>query len=381
MIYFDNAATSFPKPPEVIKSMADFMATNSASPGRSGHRFALEAGRAVFETRECLAELFNVSDSRRIVFTLNVTEALNMVFNGLLAQGDHVVTTSMEHNSVMRPLTRLVKSRGIELSVVSAAADGTVDPDDVAKAVTRRTRLIAIHHASNVTGSIAPIKAISRIKEEAYLVVDAAQTAGSIPIDMEDLDIDLLAFTGHKSLFGPTGTGGLCLVPGIDVPPLVTGGTGSRSEDEDHPDFLPDRLEAGTPNTIGLVGLHAGVEFILKTGLETIRDHEIRLTKHLMAGLSEIKGVTIYGPLDLKNKVSVVSVTVDGMTTAEVCFLLDRYHQVATRGGLHCAPRAHKTIGTFPQGTVRFSPGFFNTLEEADQVISAMRQIATGKRP
>ncbi|MBF0524256.1 MAG: aminotransferase class V-fold PLP-dependent enzyme [Deltaproteobacteria bacterium] len=380
MIYFDNAATSFPKPPAVIKAMAEFMATTSASPGRSGHRMALEASRVVFETRETVAELFNVSDSSRIVFTINVTWALNLVFNGLLASQDHVVTTSLEHNSVMRPLTRLVKHRGIELTVVPAGPDGTVDPALIAQALTPCTRLIVINHASNVTGSIAPIRAISRIKGQALLAVDAAQSAGSVPIDMNQLGIDLLAFTGHKALLGPTGTGGVCLAPGIKLEPLVTGGTGSRSEEEEHPDFFPDCLEAGTPNTIGLAGLRAGIDFIRHTGQEKIREHEQGLTRRLMEGLAEIPEVTVYGPADPMAKVPLVSITVAGFPADEICLRLDRDFGVATRGGLHCAPRAHRTIGTFPHGTIRFSLGLFNTFDEIDVALAALRQIVSHRQ-
>ena len=376
-IYLDNAATSFPKPPEVAEAMHRLLREISLSPGRSAHRFSLAASRVIFTARELAADFFGCPDSSRVVFTSNVTEALNVGIFGLLAPGDQVLTTGLEHNSVMRPLRHLEKTRGIRLSFLPTSAAGAIDPDDIPRRLSARTRLIIINHLSNVTGAVADLAAIGNRKGGALLMVDAAQSAGVFPLEMESMSIDFLAFTGHKGLFGPTGTGGFLLREGLMVQPLKMGGTGSNSEEEQQPELIPDCYESGTPNTLGIGGLAAGLEFIRQTGREAIRRHEEQLTSLLLDGLSQIKGVTVYGPPPGAGRGSVVSLTMAGRSVADLAFLLDRHYGIMARGGLHCAPAAHRSIGTFPHGTLRFSPGFFNTEAEIQAVLAALDQISS----
>ncbi len=380
LIYLDNAATSFPKPPQVVDAIVHFLTKIGANAGRSGHRLSVEAGRIIYETREALAELFHIPDPLRIVFGHNVTEMLNLVLRGFLRPGDHVVTSSMEHNSVMRPL-RALEREGVEVTVVPCSPEGLLDPVELERALRPNTRLIVLNHASNVTGTILPVREAGRIARRygTFLLVDAAQTAGAYPIDAEADGIDFLAFTGHKGLFGPTGTGGLYIGPRVlleELRPLKRGGTGSRSELEEQPDFLPDKYESGTQNAAGLAGLGAGVRFILETGVEEIRRHEMELTALLLEGLSSIERVRLYGPQDLSSRVGIVSFNIEGMEPSEVALALDEEFGIMCRPGLHCAPSAHKTIGTFPRGTVRFSVGFFNTREEVEKAIEAVKKIA-----
>jgi cysteine desulfurase family protein len=376
LIYFDQAATSWPKPDAVVEAVTAALRASSASPGRSTHAMSVTAARTVFRAREAMAELLGVDDSGRIAFTLNVTQALNTVLYGLLKPGDHVLTTSMEHNSVMRPLARLAEIRGVEVSVVEADRQGGIDPDDFRTLIRPTTRLAVVNHGSNVTGTLAPLAEIKAALEGLPLVVDAAQTAGVLPLTPVTEIADVLAFTGHKGLMGPTGTGGLWVRPGIAVGSLIQGGTGSRSEHEIQPDFMPDCLEAGTPNTHGLAGLAAAVDYILEIGLEHIRDHETALTKAFLDGLGNMEGVRVYGPKNIKEITAVVSINIDGYSPSDLAFVLDREYGVAVRAGLHCAPRAHKTIGSFPQGTVRFSFGWFNTLDEVRRVLAALDEIS-----
>jgi cysteine desulfurase family protein len=296
---------------------------------------------------------------------------------GLLNKGDHVITPSMEHNSVMRPLNYLVKEGIIGLSIVPCSKAGEIDLDTLKRSIQKNTRLIAVNHASNVVGTIAPLEEIGKISGEIPFLVDAAQSAGAVPIDTGVTGIDLLAFTGHKSLYGPQGTGGLFVREGIDLKPLRLGGTGSKSESWDHPDFLPDRYECGTPNTPGIVGLGEGVRFVLNQGVDEIRQHEMTLTRSLLEGLGDIEEITIYGPKTPYEQTPTVSINVKGREASEVAYRLDREFDIMTRVGLHCNPGAHKTIGTFPHGTVRLSMGYFNTQEEVGQVLEALREIAT----
>jgi cysteine desulfurase/selenocysteine lyase len=379
MIYLDYAATSWPKPPEVLHAMSDFLEYAGGNPGRSGHRLSIAAGRIVYQARETVAEFFHVSDPMRIIFTHNVTYALNLALRGLLIPGDHVVTSSMEHNSVMRPL-RALEREGIRLTVVRCAADGQVNLEAMREAITPGTRLVAITHASNVVGTILPVEEIARIAHQAgaLLLVDAAQTAGVIPIDQPALGIDLLAFTGHKGLQGPPGTGGLALGDQVDVAdllPLARGGTGSRSEYEEQPELLPDKYESGTPNGAGIAGLGAGVRWIQSRGIESIHAHEKELTHSLISGLMNIPGLTLYGACDANRMTSVVSCRIAGRHVSEVGLRLDDEFEVLCRVGLHCAPAAHRTIGTFPEGTIRLAPGLFTSLDDIQQVIVAMEGI------
>jgi cysteine desulfurase family protein len=377
LIYMDNAATSYPKPNAVIQAMADYLNNIGANSGRSGHRLAIEAGRIVYETRETVAELFNISDPLRIVFCSNVTEALNLALRGFLNPGDGVITSSIEHNSVMRPLRALV-DEGVELTVVNCSSQGFLDPRDVKAAVKSNTKLIVLNHASNVAGSILPVAEVGEIAQEHDLVllVDAAQTAGAYPIDVEAMNIDLLAFTGHKAMYGPQGTGGLYIREGIDLKPLKLGGTGSRSEEEYQPDFLPDKHESGTLNIVGLAGLGAGVRFVLSEGVDKIREREKKLTRKLLDGLMNVESVTVYGGLDVQRQVGIISFNIKEISPSEVGFQLDEEYGILCRVGLHCAPAAHKTIGTFPTGTVRLSLSHFTTEEEIEETVEAVEKIA-----
>jgi len=378
LIYMDNAATSYPKPDAVIQAMTDYMKNIGANSGRSGHRLAIEAGRIVYETREAVAELFNISDPLRIVFCSNATEALNLAMRGFLKAGDGVITSSIEHNSVMRPL-RALEEEGVEVTVVNCSSQGFLQQRDVQSAVKPNTKLIVLNHASNVAGSILPVAEVGKIARENNLVllVDAAQTAGAYPIDVEAMNIDLLAFTGHKTMLGPQGTGGLYIREGIDLKPLKFGGTGSRSEEERQPDFLPDKYESGTLNVVGLAGLAAGVRFVLTEGVELIREEEKKLTDRLLDGLANIDSITIYGGLDAENRVGLVSFNIDGLLPSEVGFQLDEEYEIMCRVGLHCAPAAHKTIGTFPTGAVRLSLSHFTTEEDIEKTIRAVEKIAS----
>jgi len=383
MIYLDNAATSYSKPKEVGRAMLHFLEKVGASPGRSGHRLSIEAGRIIYQVRENLAVLFNIDDPLRIIFTLNVTEALNLALKGLLRPGDQVITSSMEHNSVMRPLRELEK-KGVEIKIISCSPQGILNPVDIERAIKKNTKLIVLNHGSNVIGSILPITIVGEIAREHNILflVDAAQTAGCYPLDIKKDNIDLLAFTGHKALFGPSGTGGLVIGERVDIKklnPLKVGGTGSQSESEEQPDFLPDIYESGTPNTVGLSGLNEGVLFILKEGVDKIRQHELSLSRRLITGLKEIPGVIFYGEEQVEDRVAVISFNIKDQLPSEVGLRLDEEYDIMCRVGLHCAPAAHKTIGTFPIGTIRFSMSWFNTFEEVDQTIIAVKNIAEGK--
>jgi len=384
VIYFDNAATSWPKPPEVLEAMTRFLRDVGANPGRSGHRTAVEAGRIVYAAREAVCELVNAPDPLRVAFAANVTQALNMAMWGLLRPGDHVITSSMEHNSVMRPL-RALEREGVALTVVRCSPEGFLNPADVEAAIRPNTRMIVLNHASNVAGTLLPVREAGRIARERglLLLVDAAQTAGAYPIDVQADAIDLLAFTGHKSLLGPMGTGGLVVGPRVDVSrmePLIRGGTGSRSEREEQPDFLPDMLESGTPNAVGIAGLEAGIRWVLARGVDAIRAHERALAQRAIDGLRAIPGVTVYGPLDAARQTATVSFNIAGMEPSEVGLRLDEEHGVLCRVGLHCAPAAHRTLGTFPAGTVRFGMGVFNTTEEVDAAVAAVASLVREAR-
>ena len=380
MIYLDNAATSWPKPPQVKEAMNRFMEEVGANPGRSGHLLSIEAARILYEARESLAALFHVRDSSRIVFTLNATESINLALRGLLKPGDHVITSSMEHNSVMRPLRDLEK-RGIELSLIPCSREGMMDPREVERRVKPDTKMVILNHASNVTGTLLPANEVGSIAKQYDLLflVDAAQTAGAYPIDMEEDGIDLLAFTGHKSLYGPQGTGGLVIGERVnekEMVPLKQGGTGSRSEFEEQPDFLPDRFESGTPNGVGIAGLLAGVRFVLEKGVEQIHQQESRLMDRLIEGLKEIPKLKFHGPENRKDRMATLSFNLEQLSSSEIALRLEKEFGILCRPGLHCAPAAHRTIGTFPEGTVRFSLSLFSTEEEIETAIQAVSSIA-----
>ncbi len=378
-IYLDNAATSWPKPEPVIHAMKQFNDLIGSNPGRSGHHSSIDAGRILFNTREILAQLFGVSDPLRIAFTSNITHSLNIVILGLLQPGDHVITTSIEHNAVMRPLREL-ETRGVELTIIECGRSGMLDPEKIHKLIKPNTKLMISTHASNVSGTILPIAEIGKITSEYGIpfCVDSAQTAGILDIDVEKSNIDILCFTGHKGLYGPMGTGGLYIKKDLErtIRPLMFGGTGSRSEFEIQPDFMPDKYESGTLNTIGIAGLYAGVKFITDTGIEKIRTKENVLLKRFLDGISELKNIILYGTDEEKDRVAVSSFNIEGLSPSDTSFFLDEKYGILTRPGLHCAPSAHKTIGTFPTGTNRISFGYFNTDEEIDAAIKAIYEIS-----
>jgi cysteine desulfurase family protein len=377
-IYLDNAATSWPKPEAVYQAIDHYNRRVGASPGRGSHSRTIAAGQLVLNTREKLAELFNIKDSSRIIFTENVTMAINIGLKGLLEPGDHVVISSMEHNAVARPIHALKDSGVIDLTIIQCAADGSLDPCLVEQAITEKTRLVCLLHASNLTGTIMPIDDVGEIAYDngVLFMVDAAQTAGVLPLDVEEQRIDMLAFTGHKGLLGPQGTGGLYIRPDLKIRPFIEGGTGSLSEQIYQPDFMPDKLESGTPNTPGIAGLGAGVEFIQQTGIESICRHEQELTDMLIEGLRDIDGVILYGPQDSKRQTAVVSFNIEEMDCGGVSMLLDQKYGILCRSGLHCAPLAHRTLGTLKSGACRISAGIYNTKEEIDKLVRAVYEIA-----
>ncbi len=377
MIYFDNAATTFPKPEKVYEKHIEAMREYGANPGRSGHKMALKANRGIFASRNTLAKLFNIKNPMNIIFTFNCTESLNLGIKGLLKTGDHVITSSMEHNSVLRTIKHL-EEKGVEHTIVQANSKGQIDPKDIEKAIKENTKLIVTTHISNLTGSIMPVKEIGRIAKERNIsyMLDAAQSAGVYDIDVEEMNISLLALPGHKGLLGPLGTGALYIREGLEIDTLMQGGTGSASESLSQPDMLPDKYESGTPNGPGIIALGAGIEYILEKGIENIRAHEEKLTDHFLKAIKEIDGIKAYGPLDIKKQAAVVALNLKDIDSSELAYILDEEYNIATRSGLHCAPLAHKTIGTLEQGVVRFSFGIFNTLEEVDIAIEALKEIA-----
>lgn len=363
----------------MVQAMTDFNAGIGASPGRSAHRRSVDSGRLIFEARERAACILGAEDPLGIVFTKNGTEALNIAITGLLKPGDSCITSSMEHNSVMRPLRSLELS-GVRLDIISCSESGMLDPDHIKRAIKPDTRAIYLMHASNVTGNVMPVAEVGLIAKEHGIIfcVDAAQTAGAVPIDVKGMGIDMLAFTGHKSMFGPQGTGGLYIRKGLEgmIEPIMSGGTGSRSEYEHQPDFMPDKYESGTPNTIGIAGLGAGIRFVEKTGVGLIRDKERSLLQNFIEGLKKIRGAIIYGPQSISDRVAVVSFNLEGISPSEASLILDEKYRIMCRPGLHCAPQAHRTIGTFPAGTLRFSFGYFNTEEEIEYGLKALYEIS-----
>ena len=373
----DNAATSWPKPDIVYNSVICCMKKYGANPGRSSHKMAIEAANILLYTREMLCELFDVTDPFSMIYTYNTTDSLNLAIKGILKEGDHVITSSMEHNSVLRPLKHLEKL-GVQITIVQADSKGMVDPEDIKKAIKTNTRLIVTTHASNVTGTLLPIEEIGNIARSFGIpyLVDAAQTAGVLPMSFSKLPVDLVAFPGHKGLLGPQGTGVLYIRKGIELKPIRVGGTGSQSEELYQPDFLPDRYEAGTLNTPGIAGLGAGIQYILSKGQQKLLCQQIRLEKMFLDALSQIKNVTIYGPERLEERIGIISINIKDHDSSYISNILSENYGIATRGGLHCAPLAHQTIGTFHQGTVRFSPGIFNTLEDVKLCIKAREEIS-----
>ncbi|WP_018131414.1 aminotransferase class V-fold PLP-dependent enzyme [Effusibacillus pohliae] len=377
MIYLDNAASTWPKPPEVAEAMLQVMREFAANPGRSGHRLALQAAATIEQTRTRLAKLFHVKNPNDVIFTQNATESINLGLKGYLKPGDHVVTTSLEHNSVRRPL-EFLRQNGIDVTYVTVSDSDDSLLRDVEESFRKNTKLLVVTHASNLTGRILPIEQLGWIarRHNVKFMVDASQTAGFWPIDVEAMNIDLLAFPGHKSLYGPQGTGGLYIHPELDLVPLLHGGTGGQSELAEQPPTRPDRYESGTRNTVGIAGLGAGLKFIEETGLETIRKHEEQLTRLLIEELSAIPGLALYGPDRDQPRCPVVSFSMEGYDANEVGFILDTHYQIAVRAGLHCSPLAHETVGTIRTGLVRASLGYFNTEQEIGELVRALKEIA-----
>jgi len=388
IVYLDNAATSFPKPDIVHDSVHDFYKSSGVNPGRTGCDIALAAEEMIHGTRKGFSAFFNTSlmdagkapDPNRMIFTMNATMSLNLVINGTIRSGDHVVTTKVEHNSVIRPVNHKVKE-GAEATFVEPDVEGYVDPEEIRKAIRKNTKLVIVNHGSNVTGVVQDLKAIGEVcrEENVPLAVDSAQTAGVLPIDMAECHISFLTFTGHKGLFGPTGTGGICIADDAEIEGTIYGGTGVRSAYPYHLSEYPYRLEAGTLNLAGIAGLSAGLAWIQEKGLDNIYGHEIGLLGLLQDGLSEIRGVKIYGTKRLSNRVATLSMSLENYDAADVGTFLDVDHNIQTRTGLHCAPLIHEHHGTAPRGTVRFSVGPFNTAEHVEKAIRAVAEIAMNR--
>ncbi len=380
MIYADQAATSFPKPPEVVEAVCEILRRVPGSPGRSGHRGALAAGRVVFEAREELAQFFSLEDESRFVFTSGATEGLNLVIQGVLRPGDVALASAVEHNSVARPLEALCRQGRIRVHYVPCNREGFLDLRALKEMVkTFSPRLICLSHVSNVLGTIQPLEEIVPLKGEALILIDAAQSVGHIDIDLSQLAIDFLAFSGHKGLLSPGGIGALYLRPGVEeiLRPLKFGGTGSRSESLEQPDFLPDRFESGTPNLPGIAGLAAGARVVRQIGLKNISSHERLLAETFIELIKKNPKIRIYGPKDRTKATGIISVNIEGLPPSEVARRLDREFGVMVRPGLHCAPLAHKTLDTLPQGTVRFSFNYFNRLSEVERAAQALLEIAS----
>lgn len=377
-IYLDNASTTFPKPECVPDAMADFIRNRGVNINRGTYAPAYAAEEAIFETREQLCRLFHFEDCKNVIFTPNVTTSLNMVIKGLLLPGDHVLVSSMEHNAVMRPLTQLQKQQ-VSFDRIPCTSCGELLLNTMEDLLTPVTKAVILTHASNVCGTLMPLKQVGDFcrKHQLFFIVDAAQTAGVFPIDMKEMHIDALCFTGHKGLLGPQGIGGMIVEDALAarLTPLISGGTGSISHLEEIPAFLPDRLEPGTPNLPGIIGLHASLSFIEETGIDAIRSHELALTEEFLDKLSSLSHIRLVGKNTIQGRTGVISIQTKSRDCAQAANLLAESFGILTRVGLHCAPGAHKTLGTYPQGTIRFSVGYFNTSQDIDAAIGALKQL------
>ncbi|MDX9917506.1 MAG: aminotransferase class V-fold PLP-dependent enzyme [Gudongella sp.] len=377
MYYFDNAATSFPKPKSVYDKTMEAMTEYGANPGRSGHKLALRAGREIYTARKSISELFGISDPMDLAFTFNCTEALNIGIRGFLKPGDHVVTTSLEHNSVLRPLKAL-EADGVETTIVWADKNGMLTSEKIFENVRSNTTLVVVTHTSNLLGTTLPIKEIGCKAREMGItfLVDAAQSAGVSPINVDTDCIDILAFPGHKGLLGPQGTGGIFVRKGINLTPISFGGTGSSSYSTEQPDTMPDKFESGTPNAPGLAALGQGVKFVMEKGVEAIKKHEDDLAFHFASEAEKIEGIKLYGPKGYGERTGVVAFNLRDADSSQIAYILSEEYDIYSRPGLHCAPLAHETIGTLSQGAVRFSFGVFNTHEEIDYALNALKEIS-----
>lgn len=382
IIYLDNAATTFPKPKEVLDAALDAYARFGVNPGRSGYDLCMMAGELVASTRKELTRFFGGTDPDRLVFAYNATDALNLAIQGVLESGDHAVSTTIEHNSVIRPLNHMARDRGVSVEYVPAGKGGRVDPAEITRRLRRTTKLVAVNHASNVIGTIQPVAEIGKVCRErgVLFLVDASQTAGVVPIDIDAMGIDILAFTGHKSLLAPTGIGGLYVREGVSIRATRFGGTGVNSVDPYHLEEYPYRLESGTSNVLGIAGLHFAQSYIAKRGVEKIYRHEMELFAKLQEGLAAIEGVTLHGTTSLQDRLPVLSFTVAGRDPADVGTLLDVDHNIAARTGLHCAPLIHKQMGTGERGTVRLSVGPMNNATDIEAALAAVTEIAAETR-
>lgn len=375
MIYLDNAATTFPKPNEVYDEVINCMKNYAANPGRSSHDMSLRASTKIAETRSEISSLFNIDNPFNVVFTVNATEGINIALKGFLKKGDHVITTVIEHNSVLRPLNYL-KDEGIETTLLDVDEFGLLDLKMLENSIKANTKLIVINHGSNVLGTVQDIDKIGTIAKSkgVAFMVDASQTAGVFNIDVKKSNIDLLAFPGHKGLLGPQGTGALYVKEGIKLKEFISGGTGSNSSEMIQPEFLPDKFESGTLNTPGIVGLGEGIKFIKKIGTKNIREHEEKLTEYLLDELRKLSFIKVYGLKTAKNRAAVVSINVSNIDSSKVGYLLNK-ENIAVRTGYHCAPLIHKVIGTEEYGTVRISLGYFNTFDDIEKLINALIYI------
>ena len=379
IIYLDNAASTWPKPPAVKDMMAEAIEDYAANPGRGGHTLAMKASKTVFRTRVQLSRLFGIQNPNNLFFYLNATQALNQAIKGFLKPGDHVISSSVEHNSVRRPIEFMRKTSQVEAAFIEPRDDHHFYVEDFSKAIRPNTRLLVVSHASNLTGVILPVAELGKLAKERGItfLVDASQSAGVLPIHVEEMHIDMLAFPGHKGLYGPQGTGGLYVHNDIDLVPLIHGGTGSQSEAIEQPTTRPDRYESGTVNTVGLAGLQAGVSFVMEKGVENIRQHEWDLVKQTIAQLQEIPGVQVYGPGIETERVGVVAFNVGEVDASEVSFILDQQYGIATRSGYHCTPLGHQTAGTEQRGAVRASFGIFNSSKDVKALIDAVKEISS----
>lgn len=376
-IYLDNAATSFPKPKEVSDAVYDYMINNGTSSGRGSYKKAMESDFLIYETRKLIGKLFNFNDPKKVIFTSNITESINMILRGMIKENDHVITSSLEHNAVWRTLKTLEKEKNIEITKVKCDVDGITDVEDLKKQINKNTSLIVFTSASNVIGTIQPIREIGEIAREKGIpfVVDGAQSCGAIPIDIHKDNIDILTFTGHKSLLGPMGTGGIIINCDYKIDPIKSGGTGGDSAYEYQVDYYPNKLETGTLNVSGLLGLRAAAKYIESEGIEQIHTKEKELISYTISKLEEVKDIIIYGPKDCNKITPVISFNIKNKKAEEVAYILDNKHNIMLRAGLHCAPCAHEIIGTKDIGTLRIGLGYFNNKEDIDYLVNALNEL------
>ncbi|MFX0549869.1 aminotransferase class V-fold PLP-dependent enzyme [Hathewaya histolytica] len=380
-LYLDNAATTFPKPPEVIAAVTNYMSFLGANPGRGSSESSFKSGQLVFQCREELMNFFKFNKQENVIFTQNITSSLNILIKGFVQNGDHVITSSMDHNATLRPLYALKNNSTIDLTVVKCSREGLLNIDDFKNAITPKTRLVVLSHSSNIVGTIQPLQEIGALCKEKniYFIIDCAQTAGVLPLDFNTLNCNALAFTGHKGLLGPQGIGGFLIDDKLnnEIHTIIEGGTGSLSSSINQPNFLPDKFESGTLNTPGIAGLLAGLKFINKEGISTIKDHEEELTREFMESIYNMDNITMYGVKNPSLRTSAISINSSKIDNSELGFYLDNEFGISTRTGLHCAPLAHETIGSYPHGTIRFSFGYFNDLKDVKYAIDSIHKIIT----